>query len=448
MGHNDQPGQPTRVRYQVLAAACTLAVLTYVQRQGFVAGTPRLQQDLHLDDEQLGYLLAGWLLAYGASQVPLGLVGDWLGARHLLTLLVLGWSLVLGAVALIALVPAGAWLPFVLLLFLRCLFGMFQGGGFPGLARVIADWIPKQQRGFAQGLMWTFSRLGGFVAPLLVFWLFRVYSGWAIPFVVLGSMGIVWCVFFWPWFRNRPDDMPQVNIAERALIAMDRPAAAFRAEPVPWSRLLASRSAWALCLMYGFLGFSGNFFTNWLPSYLKGHRHLDDDTTAWLSALPLAFGIGSCVLGGALSDWLSRRTGSRNWGRRLVGGTSMLLAGGCTLASIWIEDVWLLGLMFNLAFFFNDAPMGPAWASAADVGERHAGTLSGAMNMTGQILAAIAMSCAGWLFQRHLDDWVFVAFACSYALGALCWLAVDVSKPLTPAQDACTGFRCNSAAIG
>src|SRR5919198_655703 len=126
MAHTDQAeqitpaptptsAQPSRVRYQVLGVACTLAVLTYVQRQGFVAGTPYIKKDLGLDDEQMGYLAAVWLVAYGAFQVPGGLLGDRLGARHLLALLVLGWSLAVGAVALIAGFPPGGWLPFACL---------------------------------------------------------------------------------------------------------------------------------------------------------------------------------------------------------------------------------------------------------------------------------------------------------------------------------------------
>jgi hypothetical protein len=55
--------------------------------------------------------------------------------------------------------------------------------------------------------------------------------------------------------------------------------------------------------------------------------------------------------------------------------------------------------------------MGPAWASCADIGDRHAGALSGAMNMTGQFFAAIAMGFAGLLFQQDLDNLVFLAFA-------------------------------------
>src|SRR5947209_4628539 len=83
---------PTHVRYVVLMVACSLAVLTYVQRQGLVAGTPYIKEDLSLHDEQMGYLAAAWLIAYGLFQVPCGLLGDRLGARHLLTFLVLGWS--------------------------------------------------------------------------------------------------------------------------------------------------------------------------------------------------------------------------------------------------------------------------------------------------------------------------------------------------------------------
>jgi MFS family permease len=58
------------------------------------------------------------------------------------TLLVSGWSLTLAGVAVIAFVPGGGWLPFALLLVLRFLFGAFQAGGFPGLARIVADWVP------------------------------------------------------------------------------------------------------------------------------------------------------------------------------------------------------------------------------------------------------------------------------------------------------------------
>ena len=76
--------------------------------------------------------------------------------------------------------------------------------------------------------------------------------------------------------------------------------------------------------------------------------------------------------------------------------------------------------------------MGPAWASCADVGERYAGTLSGAMNMTGAFFGAAGAVFAGYCLRRHEDELLFIVYACSYALAAMCWLAVDVTRPLVP----------------
>jgi hypothetical protein len=149
------------------------------------------------------------------------------------------------------------------------------------------------------------------------------------------------------------------------------------------------------------------------------------------------------VLGGVLSDWLIRRTGSRKWGRRLVGCVALALAGVTCLSVIWCDEVWVVALAFSAWFFFNDATMGPAWASCADVGERYAGTLSGAMNMTGAFLGAVGMGLAGKLLHLDLDDLVFILFACSYALASLCWLAVDVTKPLVGQE---SGVRSQESA--
>jgi predicted MFS family arabinose efflux permease len=74
--------------------------------------------------------------------------------------------------------------------------------------------------------------------------------------------------------------------------------------------------------------------------------------------------------------------------------------------------------------------MGPAWAACADVGERYAGTLSGAMNMIGALAGACGAAMAGYLFRQGHAEMVFMIFAGVYALAALCWLGVDVTKRL------------------
>lgn len=432
--HSPTPVAPTRVRYVVLGTACSLAVLTYVQRQGFVATTPYIKEDLKFSNELMGYLGAVWLIAYGAFQVPGGWFGDRFGARHMLTVLVLGWSLAVGAVGLIIGLPPGAWGPFACLVALQFLFAALQSGGFPILARVVADWVPVSRRASAQGTIWTFSRLGGALAPVLVVWLItQVFpNDWATPCWLLAALGLLWCCAFWPWFRNRPSEMPAVNAAELALITSGQPERPGPRPRLSWKHFVWSRNVWALCLMYGFVGFAANFITRLLNIYLRDHRHHSDQTTAWLAGLPLACGIVSCVLSGVLSDWLVRRTGSRKWGRRAVGITTLALAGLACLLALRAEEVWLLAVAFGAWMMFSDGIMGPGWASCADIGEQYAGTLSGAMNMTGAFIGAAGLAFAGRLLDQGNYDLLFLAFACSYALAALCWLAVDVTRPLVP----------------
>lgn len=429
------PEKPTFVRYQVLAVACSLAVLTYVQRQGFIAATPYIKKDFGLDSSQLNFLYAAWLVAYGIFQVPGGLFDDRIGARHLITLLVLGWSLTLVAVALTFFLPAAGWGALAVLLVLRFVFGAFQAGVFPGLSRVVADWMPAQKRGFAQGSIWTCSRVGGAFAPVLVVWLItKVLHGWSTTIALVAGLGFVWCAFFWLWFRNRPEDMPQLNQAERDLIAQKRHAAAVTIGPVPWDRMLISPSVWGLCLMYGFVGFAGNFITSSLNDYLRFHRNLSDDTTAWLAGLPLAAGVVSSLSGGVISDWLIQLLGNRNWGRRLVGGVALALAGVATFCTPWVHEVWQLAIIIGAWMFFNDAMLGPAWASCADVGERYAGTISGAMNMTGAFMGATGVTMAGYCLKHGQYHLLFTLFAASYALASLCWLMIDVTKPIVQRQ--------------
>ena len=83
-----------------------------------------------------------------------------------------------------------------------------------------------------------------------------------------------------------------------------------------------------------------------------------------------------------------------------------------------------------LAFFGNDLAMAPAWAAAADIGERYTGVLSGAMNMTASFMAAVEALWLGQLLDTDNILLPFILLASSYALGTLAWFGVDIRKTL------------------
>jgi MFS transporter, ACS family, glucarate transporter len=426
----ESPARPTSVRYQVLAAACSLAVITYIHRVGFATASAEFKGPLELSDQHLSYMMAAFMIGYGLFEVPWGFLGDRFGVRSTLAAIILGGSTLTACLALVIFLPRNVVLIVAFLVLLRFLFGAFQAGTFPSISRMTADWMPTTERGSAQGTIWMASRLGGAIAPLILVWLFTIMGNWKSPVMLIAVLGIAWCAAFWPWFRNLPEEMAQVNRAERKLIEAGRATRIGTGHgDVPWARMLRSRSVWALCLMYGFLGFSGNFYLTLLPTYLKNHRHLSSQTAAWLTSLPFAFGVIACLTGGALSDVIIKRWGKR-WGRRMVGAAGLTVAGLAIFAVPWVENVPALGFLLTLAFFGNDLAMAPAWAAAADIGERHTGTLAGTMNMVASFMAAIQAIVIGRLFDSHDLVMPFVILAVSYALGTLAWTGVDARQTL------------------
>jgi MFS transporter, ACS family, glucarate transporter len=416
-----------------------MALLVYVHRLAFAIYAPEIKQDFGLSGQDVANLMSVFLVGYAVFQIPAGLAGDRLGARLLLPLFILGSSLVTAAIVLVPHngPPAGRPLafllsPFALLLILRALFGAMQSGAFPVFTRVVADWVPLTERGSAQGAMWTASRLGGALVPPVLTWLLVVFHGWQVPLQIVAGLGLLWSVTFWYCFRNRPQEVVRVNEAERALIRGGQDTVAVQRLAIPWRQMIGSRSVWSLCLMYGCCGPAGNFMLTLLPSYLGEHRSLPAETRAWLVGLPLAAGFVACLLGGMVSDRLIRSLGSRRWGRRANGLAGLVLAGLAFAATARVQDVWVLALLLCLAQFGNDFAMGPAWAACADVGERYAGTISGAMNMTSCSTGAAGAVLAGYLFQHGEAGWVFLIFGGLWLVGALCWLGIDVTKSLAP----------------
>ncbi len=408
----------TRVRYAVLLLVCSLSVVTYLDRVCISGSAPFLVAELGLSPGEMGVVFSAFVLAYAAFEVPTGLWGDLRGPRKVVTALVLWWS---------AFTVLTGWVHrFWTLVAARFLFGSGEAGAYPNATKIISRWMPHLERGFAQGMVWMCGRLGGALAPgLVVFMIGRM--GWRPTFWVFGALGFVWVAFFWSWFRDTPQEKPEVNSAELLVIGggakpSDSSAEAHRG--APWSRLLRSRNLWAICWMYFCMAYGWYFYITWLPTSLK-ERGVSMLQAGIYGGLPLFFGAIGCAVGGWLTDFVVKRTGDvRN--RRYIGFAGFFLGSLCMLASAGLESPLASVLSISLASFFGDLTMGSSWAVCLDVGREFAGTVSGFMNMWGNVGGAISPVVTGLLAER-LGRWdVPVALSSAiFFCGALLWLAID-----------------------
>ncbi len=433
--------QPTRARHWVLLFAATLSVITYIDRVCISKFAPNIKADLQLTDVQMGYVFAAFAWAYALFEIPGGWLGDKIGPRKVLMRVVLMWS---GFTA-----ATGAVWSLSSLLVARFIFGVGEAGCYPNLAKVFTNWLPAAERRRAASVMWLAARWGGAVTPLLVVWLFYLV-GWRWTFVVFGGVGIVWAVIFYWWFRDNPRDHKGVNAAEMELL-QDAQGNASAHGRVPWARLLTSRTVWLLFLQYFCFGYGWYFYITWLPTYLAEARGVDLKSSpllSWipnmlagqfrpevikevqlaiLAGIPLFFGGLGCIASAWLANRLTRRGYSVARVRRWIAVCGYWGAGAMLLLSPRIKDPAWGMLAMGLASFSLDLALIVCWDTCMAVGGKYAGTLSGTMNMSGQLAGVAAPVVVGYILQYMNRDWMltFLISAAIYGFGGLCWLFID-----------------------
>jgi MFS family permease len=444
---------PTHVRFQVLAFVSSLSILTYLDRTCIMRVQDDMKGDLGFSDLQMGFVFGAFTIGYGLFEVPGGWMGDVWGTRRVLTRIVVWWSVFTALTGSIGWLSGARdygvsliwWeMPLLLLLMLavRFLFGCGEAGAYPNLARVVATWFPFRERGLAQGAIFMFARLGGAVAPVLIGQLSGVV-GWQQAFWVFGVVGLAWCIAFYSWFRNTPEEMPRCNAAERALIRGDldmSPAHAAATWP-PWGRLLVSPTMWALCVASIFVNLAWYFFPTWQPRFFKDVYGISFTDSEVLTGLPYLCGALGAFCGGRLSDRLIRATG-RRWGRSIVGLAGFGGAGLCALSIPYVAEAWLAVVLLCLTFLINDLAVPVIWAASTDISGPFAGTVSATMNTAGCIGAFLGPVITGGLLGQGAGaisthaTWqrIFALLASAWLVAGLAWLFVDASKPLVPSS--------------
>ncbi|HEX4567364.1 MAG TPA: MFS transporter [Vicinamibacterales bacterium] len=415
---------PTRARYVTVAFAMLLAVIQYLDRVGISQAAPSIQRDLHLSKVQMSWALSAFVFAYALFEIPGGRLGDRIGPRRVLMRIVLWWSFFTAAI--------GSTWNATSLIVTEALFGAGEAGCFPNLTRIFTTWLPKRERDRAQGLLWLSARWSGAFTPLIVAYMLDLMT-WRRAFELFGVAGVIWAIAFFTWFRDDPRTHPSVNEAELALMP-PREETAIGGE-TPWRRIFSSRSVWLLCLQYACLSYGWYFYVTWLPTYLREARHTSVKFGALLASLPLLLGGIGSLISAQIIPRLAKRIGFR-LARRIVAMIGFVGASASIICFMQIADPARAMFLLGLAGFFNDFVMPAAWAGCMDIGGRHSGTVSGSMNMLGNIGGALSPLAVGYIL-TWTQNWALTFYVSSaiYLLGGVCWLFIDAHTPLVPEME-------------
>jgi MFS transporter, ACS family, glucarate transporter len=403
------------VRNRVVAFTMALAAVTYLDRVCISVLAPRISAELHLTRVEMSYIFSAFAVSYAAFGVPAAWWADRDGARKVLTLVVLVWSAFTAATAL-------AW-NFLSMLVIRFLFGIGESGAWPSVARVYSRWIPLSSRGRIQGIFFAGAHLSGGVTPLIV----AAMAGWLqwrAIFLVFGAIGAVWAVCWYAWFRDEPRQHKAVSAEERDFIE------AMRGVPITkdqgsWVAVFKTPTVAPLCIQAFANSYGFYFFITWLPTYLAEAHGMKGAEWATFSGLPLMLSFVADLTGGEGSDKLARKIGLRN-ARRVFGVGGYALAALAIFLATQVPSGFAAGLFIAIGGACSMLTLAPAWASAVDVGGRHAGVTAGVMNTVGQVggilspivLATLVDATGNW-------NLPLLVLAAIYAVAGVAWLAIN-----------------------
>jgi ACS family glucarate transporter-like MFS transporter len=365
-------------RYWLVFGMFMLSVLLYVDRVCISSAKSDIASELKFTDTQMGWVLSIFALGYAVFQVPSGLLADRFGPRCILSVVVTAWSVFTALTA--------AAQGFVSMLLCRFFFGAGEAGAFPGCARAVYSWIPMSERGLAQGFMFSGARFGAALTLPVVAWMVS-RLGWRASFVALGVVGVLWACFWYLWFRDNPESHPRISDAEKELILRTRQQALAGqddAPPLTPSQLSGSRNVWLLMGQYFCSNFTFFFCLSWLFPYLKSRYGLGMVEAGFYAAAPPLAGAFGNWAAGALIDLIYRR-GRWTASRRVPAIMGFMLAATGLVACVQMDTAFGAIVCLSLAVFGADMTIAPSWTVCIDIGRQHAGTVSGTMNMAGNL---------------------------------------------------------------
>lgn len=311
--------------------------LNYLDRWIFTGLSPVIQQDLRINDFQLGLLGSAFLLVYTLVALPLGFLADRVSRKLIVGLGVTIWSLATAFTGL-----AGN---FATLLGVRSLLGIGEGSYYPAGTPMLAAYYPPSRRAIILS-RWSVGALIGAAVGFLLASPFASPGAWRYAFFFTGIPGLIFAFLIWRTREKlRHEEDPATPSTTTTRPFLQRLGSYLR---IPTVRVIIATHAFGFFALTGVTGFLPIYLNSVYGKVVTSHGPFGEITGTTAGPYPhagLTPGIisilagGLVILGGVLGNLyggsLANRLSRRHSGARvLTGGIGFLLAMPCVLVAI------------------------------------------------------------------------------------------------------------------
>ncbi len=254
-----------RVRWWVLFLIFIATCINYLDRQIIGLLKPLLEKEFNWTETDYAHIVMAFSAAYAIGLLISGNIIDRIGTKLGYTLSIASWS-VMGMLHALAKTVIGFSLA-------RTGLGFSESGNYPAGMKTIAEWFPKQERGFAAGIFNAGTSIGVVFALIIVPLILR-YGAWKDVFWITGSIGFIWLIF-WIWYYKPIHSSRSISKEELDYIVQGQEVNDSGEESVRWYTLLKYPQTWTLICGKFFIDPIFWFYLFWLPSYFFTRFGLD-----------------------------------------------------------------------------------------------------------------------------------------------------------------------------
>jgi ACS family glucarate transporter-like MFS transporter len=320
----------------------------------------------------------------------------------------------------------------LLLIAIRFALGAGEAVIYPAANQFVARWVPRQERGFINGLIFAGVGAGSGLTPPLLAW-FILHHGWRSAFWFSAVIGVIAGAVWWWAARDTPEEDPRVSPSELNIIRQgitgDAAATPTRSA-ISWRAILSRRDLPALILSYFGFGYTAWIFFSWFFLYMAQVRGFNLKASALFSMLPfLSMTIG-CLAGGVISDRLTKTYGLRV-GRCGLASVAFFFTAIFLVLGSRVQSPQLAGVILAGGAGALYVSQSSFWSVSADIAGRSSGVFSSMVNMGAQVGGAVTASLTPWVAQRFGWTTSFAIAAALAVVGAVLWMTVHPERPLS-----------------
>ena len=286
-------------RFKVIALTVAAVFICYIDRVVISLAIIPMSEEAGWTETQKGIVLGSFYIGYMITQIWGGLLSDRIGAKIVLGVGLVVWSL------FTLITPWAFFGGFIALIIARVGMGLGEGITFPAWHSLYARWIPFSER--ARSVALTNSAIPiGTIFGLVVTPIIILRWGWEWAFYLYGGLGFIWYLFWQRIVQSSPKDDPNISSDELEFITDNAPASE-KAETLAFSEWRSNLPLWAIAVAHFCNNYSLFVFLSWLPIFIKDGLGVPMAAVGVLAMLPHITSFLFLNIGGYFADYLTNK---------------------------------------------------------------------------------------------------------------------------------------------